>query len=230
MLTLSTILSAVKPKDRTDQYAILAALYCLNAHTVSVTAKQVTDRLRLHLGNKTPVNINARLRAYEAYVEPAEKGPPLKWQLTPKGLEHLRGSSGLALTTNTTEADFDTDVGIICALEQPEFESVTKAIGGQSAWTIVGSPRFTHVYRAATIATKNGKTLRIIGTTSTSMGLTAAAIATTQLIMQFRPRLVMMVGIAAGKRGEGDKRFGDVLVAESQVWITTPAKLFLQMA
>ena len=55
-----------------------------------------------------------------------------------------------------------------------------------------------------------------MGTTSTSMGLTAAAIVTTQLVLQFRPRLVVMVGIAAGTRG-GDRRFGDVLVADPSV-------------
>jgi nucleoside phosphorylase len=216
MLTLSTILSAVKPRERTDQYAILAAMYCLDAHTNSVTAKGVGDLLRLHLGKKAPQNVHASLRAYGAYVEPAEKGPPLRWLLTQKGLEQLRSLSGLALVTSTTQADFDTDIGIICALEQPEFEAVTKALGGQKEWTVVGSPRFPHVYREATLVTSAGKTLRIVGTTSTSMGLTAAAIATTHLILQFRPRLVAIVGIAAGTR-EGDKRFGDVLVADPSV-------------
>src|SRR5712692_3321669 len=181
MLTLSTILSAVKPRERTDQYAILAALYCLDAHATSVTAKQVTDLLSLHLGSKAPQNVNPSLRAYDPYVEPAEKGPPLRWLLTQKGLEQLRATSGLALATSTTEADFDTDIGIICALEQPEFEAVTKALGGQNAWTVVGSPRFPHVYREAKLITSAGKKLRLVATTSTSMGLTAAAIATTHL-------------------------------------------------
>jgi nucleoside phosphorylase len=48
------------------------------------------------------------------------------------------------------------------------------------------------------------------------MGLTAAAIMTTQLILQFRPRMVVMVGIAAGTRS-GGKQFGDVLVADPSV-------------
>ncbi|MFZ1007401.1 MAG: hypothetical protein WAN65_11220 [Candidatus Sulfotelmatobacter sp.] len=216
MLTLSTILSAVKPRERSDQYAILAALFCLNAHSSPVTAKQVIDMLGLHLGKKTPKNVNASLRAYGAYVEPAEKGPPLRWSLTQKGVEQLRATSGLELATSTTEADFSTDIGIICALENPELEAVIKAIGGQSAWTVVGSPRFAHVYREATLGTSAGKKLRVVATTSTSMGLTAAAIATTQLVLQFRPRLVAMIGIAAGTR-EGNKLFGDVLVADPSV-------------
>jgi nucleoside phosphorylase len=48
------------------------------------------------------------------------------------------------------------------------------------------------------------------------MGLTAAAIVTTQLILQFRPRIVIMIGIAAGTR-DGGKEFGDVLVADPSV-------------
>ncbi len=216
MVTLSTILTAVKPRERTDQYAILAALYCLNAHATPVTAKAVTDLLRLRLGSKTPGNVPASLRSYSAYAEVAEKGPPLRWLLTPAGVERLRVLSGLALATSTTEADFGTDVGIICALEQPEFEAVTNALGGPSKWKVVGSPRFPHVYRESALLTSGGKTLRVVGTTCTSMGLTAAAIATTHLILQFRPRLVVMIGIAAGTHGS-DKRFGDVLVADPSV-------------
>ena len=45
------------------------------------------------------------------------------------------------------------------------------------------------------------------------MGLTAAAIATTHLVLQFRPRLV---AIAAGTRS-GGKQYGDVLVADPSV-------------
>jgi hypothetical protein len=194
MLTLSTILGAVKPRERTDQYAILAALYCLGAHTTSVTAKEVINFLKLHLRSKAPQNVNASLRAYNAHVEPAEKGPPLRWSLTPKGLEQLRAVSGLELATKATEADFSTDVGIICALEQPELEAVIKAFGGQNKWKVIGNPRFAHVYREAEFNTSTNKKLRVVATTSTSMGLTAAAIATTQLVLQFRPRLVVMVG------------------------------------
>ena len=48
------------------------------------------------------------------------------------------------------------------------------------------------------------------------MGLTAAAIATTQLIMKFKPRIVVMIGIAAGTRS-GGKQFGDILTADPSI-------------
>ncbi|MGO8732737.1 MAG: hypothetical protein ACLQVM_08080 [Terriglobia bacterium] len=217
MLELSSIISAVKPRDLTDQYKILAALYCLNAHIAPVTAKEVNAVLNLQLGKKNvPTNVSASLRAYAAYVDPTDKGPPLRWSLTPKGIEHLRSLSGLSLATPTSASDFATDVAIICALENPEFVAVTNAFGGPAKWHDAGDARFPHVYRQTEFALATNKHLKVVSTTATSMGLTAAAIVTTQLILQFRPRIVVMVGIAAGTRS-GDKEFGDVLVADPSV-------------
>jgi nucleoside phosphorylase len=212
----STLLSAVKPRERTDQYVILAALYSLNAESTSVPAADIRQLLKLHLGSKVPANINASLRAYTAYVEPAEPGPPLRWRLKAEGVGKLRALSDLALTTAATEAAFGTDIGIVCALEQPEFEAVRDALGGAKAWKEIGDARYAHVYRETTLTTAGGKSLRVVATAATSMGLTAAAIATTQLVFQFRPRLVAMIGIAAGTR-TGKKQFGDVLVADPSV-------------
>jgi nucleoside phosphorylase len=216
MIDLSTLISAVKPKERTDQYMILAALFVLEAHVRSVTAKQVTDMLKLHLGVKAPTNVPASLRAYKAYVSPAEKGPPLRWSLTIKGIERLRLASGLALPTVADAESFQSDIGIVCALEYPEFAAVQKVLGGAGAWKEVGDTRHAHVYRETHLVTDAGAKLRVVATTSSSMGLTAAAIVTTQLVLQFRPRLVAMIGIAAGTRS-GGKQFGDVLVADPSV-------------
>ncbi|HXI99493.1 MAG TPA: hypothetical protein VNG73_11170 [Gemmatimonadaceae bacterium] len=105
---------------------------------------------------------------------------------------------------------------MVCALEHPELLAVISAGGGTAKWSEVGDARHTHIYRETKIAAADGSSLRVVATTATSMGLTAAAIATTQLIMQFRPRIVAMIGIAAGTRGSG-KQFGDVLVADPSV-------------
>jgi nucleoside phosphorylase len=217
MTDISTLIGAVRPKERKDQYLILAALFALDAHLNPVTAKQITDILRLHLGKAhVPANINASLRAYTAYVSPAEKGPPLRWLLTPNGIERLRSLSGLALPTAMDADSFKSDIGIVCALEYPELNAVLAAFGGPGAWVEVGDARYAHVYRETSMTCDDGKKLRVVATTSTSMGLTAAAIATTQLVFQFRPRLVAMIGIAAGTRSSR-KQFGDVLVADPSV-------------
>jgi len=128
----------------------------------------------------------------------------------------LRALTGLALPTSSEAGSFKWDIGIICALQYPELEAVISASGGHAHWNEVGDARLTHIYREARIMTVENKPLKVVATTSTSMGLTAAAIATTQLVYQFRPRLVAMVGIAAGTRS-GNKQFGDVLVADPSV-------------
>lgn len=215
MSEFARLLSAVKPKERTDQYRILAALYELKGQLAPVSTKQVTDLLKLHLGNKIPVNVNASLRAYTGLVAPVADGPSRLWSLTSMGIDRLRTSSGVALD-DTSDSAFQTDIGIICALEHPELSAVIRVLGGASAWKEWGNPRFTHVYRETEFTTKNGHALKVVATTSTSMGLTAAAIATTQLVLQFRPRIVVMIGIAAGTRS-GNKQFGDVLVADPSV-------------
>jgi nucleoside phosphorylase len=216
MLPFSSILSAVKPRDRTEQYKILAAMYAIDAHDAPVTAKQINELLRLHLGSKAPPNVNASLRTYTAYVEPAAKGPPLQWRLTTDGIERLRSQSGLALPIRATASDFECDIAFVCALEDPEFAALEASLGGSKAWSPTGSARFAHVCRSTELVTKAGQRLKVVATTATSMGLTAAAIATTQLIFQFKPRLVAMVGIAAGTH-DGKKQFGDVLIADPTV-------------
>jgi len=216
MFDFSTLMAAVKPKERTDQYVILAAMFVLNAHAKPVTAKQISDLLKLHLGAKAPGNIYASLRTYKAYVSPAESGPPLRWALTEKGVGQVRSLSGLNLSTASNAGEFKSDIGIVCALEHPELTAVMNANGGEDAWKEVGDARHAHIYRESTIVAADGTRLKVIATTSTSMGLTAAAIATTQLILQFRPRMVAMIGIAAGTRS-GGKEFGDILVADPSV-------------
>lgn len=216
MTDIAALIGAVKPRERVDQYLILSALFALQAHVAPVTAKQITDLLKLHVGNKMPANVSASLRAYKSYAAPKDKGPPLRWSLTEKGVARLRTLSGLSLATVSDMDSFKSDIGIVCALEHPELTAVLNALGGPDAWNEVGDPRHTHVYREAKLTTAAGASLRILAITSTSMGLTAAAIATTQLVLQFRPRLVAMIGIAAGTRS-GSKQFGDVLVADPSV-------------
>ena len=216
MLEFSAILSAVKPRQRTDQYVILAALYFMGAHEASVTSRQVSDLLRLHLPNQTPSNINASLRSYSRFVELTDGAKPLRWRLTTNGIDQLRKISGLELLAKPDQGTYETDIAFVCALEHPEFTALQTATGGASNWEIVGEGRYAHVYQATQISTVDGKRLKVVGTVATSMGLTAAAIATTQLILQFRPRIVIMVGIAAGTRG-GNKEFGDILVADPSV-------------
>lgn len=216
MLKFSELISAVKPKERTTQYILLTALYSLDAHNKSIGTREVTKLLAEQLPKKQlPKNTSTSLKKYTGYVDSRLKGSQRLWSLTRKGLDRLRILSGLALESPVRASDFGTDVGIICALED-ELEAVITATGGPKKWKDVGDARFAHVYRRTTLELDSGTTINVVATTSTSMGLTAAAIATTQMILQYHPRLVVMVGITAGT-SSGNKQFGDVLVADPSV-------------
>jgi nucleoside phosphorylase len=216
MADFTSIVAAAKPARRSERFYILAALYHLGAANTSVTVTEINGLLRLHLGRKAPAGVSGRLRQFSPDIRIAEEGPPLRWMLTEKGVQRLRALSGLELPVESTEDRYGVDVGIICALEDPEFAAVVAALGGASRWHEIGDGRHTHVYRETDLTTDSGKILKIVGTTSTSMGLTAASIVTTQLVYQFKPRIVVMTGIAAGTH-DGNKQFGDVLVADPSV-------------
>jgi len=201
------ILVAVPRRERSDRYKILAALYTLGAHISPVTVKQVKELCELHLRNDMPQYVARDLRRMTGDVT---------WRLTQNGLLKLKTLSNLDLAGSATRAQYGSDVGIVCALEHPEFTAVMNAVNGMESWRELPNPGIPHRYRETNLVTAAGRTLRVVGTSSMSMGLTSAAIATTQLIMLHRPRLVMMTGIAAGTRS-GGKQFGDVLVADPSV-------------
>jgi len=93
----------------------------------------------------------------------------------------MRRLSGLPLPVESDGPGFGIDVAIVCALEQPEFDAVKASFGGASKWRETGNARYTHLYREAELMTQAGQALKVVATTSSSMGLTAASIATTQL-------------------------------------------------
>src|SRR5688500_8710785 len=115
-----------------------------------------------------------------AFAEVVDRGPPLTWRLTARGLGELKVKS--KLTLGGSSADYQTDVAVDCALETPEFSAVMEAMNGAAAWTELSNPGIPHRYRETTLSTAAGRPLRVVGTASMSMGLTSAAIATTQLI------------------------------------------------
>ncbi len=162
MAELIDILNSVKPKLHTERFRILAALFALGAASKAVSAGELNDILDLNLGNKKPKNLSTRLREYSKAVRVADRGPPLRWLLTNAGLSELREKTSLPLAIKKTDEDFMSDIGIICALEDPEFTAVINACGGMSRWKELSTARYSHVYRETQIATRGGNPLRVI--------------------------------------------------------------------
>lgn len=215
-LTYSEFIAAAKSRERTAQYHILAALYVLGATTTPVSVIQISRLLQANLPKpKLPADVNGSLRQYVGLVE-SRATEPRTWVLTPVGLAKLQKMCGLPLATNATSTDFGVDVGLVCALHSPELTAFKSVCGDSVNWKEEPANGFTHVYESCALETERGRRLTVVASTQTTMGLTSAAILTTQLIMRYRPRLVVMVGIAAGTRA-GGKQFGDVLVADPSI-------------
>jgi hypothetical protein len=51
-MDFAALISAVKPRERTDQYKVLSALFLLDAHLRPVTSNQIGERMD---SNQKPV-------------------------------------------------------------------------------------------------------------------------------------------------------------------------------
>jgi nucleoside phosphorylase len=112
-----------------------------------------------------------------------------------------------SVTTPTAPPTYD--VAIVCALRKPELEKVRAT--GKLPWTKLapegGDPT---QYHATTFDRTNGPALSVVAAAPSQMGLSASAALTMKMVQRFRPRLVVMVGIAAGVNRE-KQGFGDIL-------------------
>jgi nucleoside phosphorylase len=215
------LFTAIPKAERTEKTAITIALWTLGAIAPGegVAVAPVREILRVQLKGKAPKNPSTVLTRAVPYVESTRLGSSLTWRLTQSGLDWLSGLTGKSLqhpTTASPSAGYigEADVAILCALNQPELAALKRSFGGDAQWKMIDRKDLTHLFSETRIRTKAGTPLRVVASTSTSMGLTGAAIAATHLILGFRPQLLVMTGIAAGTK---DGALGDILVADPSV-------------
>jgi nucleoside phosphorylase/CheY-like chemotaxis protein len=103
---------------------------------------------------------------------------------------------------------FESELGIICALEDLELSSVLRL---PWQWQTVAIPHDHSVYYRGRFRA-GARDIRVHATACSRMGLTTAAVQTMKLLNAFRPQYIAMTGIAAGVRGRAN--LGDVLAAE----------------
>ena len=102
------------------------------------------------------------------------------------------------------------DLAIVCALHEPELE----AVFALSRWTKVPRmPGDPQTYYSSTWSVKPNKKLRVVVAAPNHMGLTAAGVLSAKMILQFRPKLLAMAGIAAGSKAH-KQGYGDILVPD----------------
>lgn len=104
------------------------------------------------------------------------------------------------------------DVVILCALARPELQKVLNT--GDAGWrNLPALDNDPSTYHETTYTTARGNSLRVVATAANQMGMPSSAVLATKMILRFRPRLVAMVGIAAGAK-RGSQGYGDVLVPD----------------
>lgn len=104
-------------------------------------------------------------------------------------------------------AKYQTDVCLITALRQPEFEALTRTPIHLADPVLIDSA--TYVQTGTLVS--NGKELSVIVGCCLRMGSTESALLAAKLIDRFRPKIFGLAGICAGL--EHKVTYGDVIVA-----------------
>ena len=217
--SVSELLGRLSRKDRTPKIKVLLALGVLGAvgRAKAVDSSAIARQLKLSLGkSETPGNVPAVLRRAAPYADCVGVGErELRWFLTPTGLKLLKQEFAWDLTPDS-KATHDFDLAIVCALHRPELTAVMAAFGGEGAWQAGPNLGQPHIYKVTEIGLEDGGSIRIIAGAPTYMGLTATAILATQMLLLFKPRMIVAVGIAAGTKSTG-RGYGDVLIPDPSV-------------
>jgi len=141
----------------------------------------------------------SKLWTLELY-EPSDSG----W------IERLRAKVGyiVARCQQNAKDDFRTDICVLAALHSPELRALRRI-----AWNWSPPKSLDEVgYYYEGICSIGGVDRTVVAAAAPRMGMVASAVLTVNMIAKFRPRLLAMVGICAGVKGECN--IGDVLVAD----------------
>jgi nucleoside phosphorylase len=111
---------------------------------------------------------------------------------------------------NSSRPVLSADIVVVCALHSPELENVLALSATAEGPRIAADPQ---TYHSTEWKTEGGTALRVVLAAPNQMGLTASGVLTAKMIMQFRPKLVIMAGIAAGTK-HGTQGFGDIVTPE----------------
>lgn len=104
------------------------------------------------------------------------------------------------------------DVAIICALEEVEFDAIQRL---DVNWQPLNLLHDETRYISGEVVNIRSERLSVIGASASRMGMPEAATLCSKIIHNFRPRLVIMVGICGGRSSKVN--LGDIVVADP-VW------------
>ena len=132
--------------------------------------------------------------------------------------DRLKFLQKAAVCSENAKPQYELDVAIVAALATPE---LTAVLEWPARWTTTRPDDDFVEFQRGEIAAKGGS-LQVVAASCQQMGLVAASTLALKMCRIFRPRLIVMVGIAAGVRGRVN--IGDVLVADES-WDYNSGKL-----
>jgi len=103
---------------------------------------------------------------------------------------------------------FQYDLAIITALRSPELDSILSLNANWESFRLTNDS--TEYFKGN--FTKENTKISVIAASAPQMGMVAASVLTNKLINNFRPKFVVMTGIAGGVKGVGN--FGDILISD----------------
>jgi nucleoside phosphorylase len=117
----------------------------------------------------------------------------------------------------TTAKDQQFDVAIICALKK-EFDAVLDmghlTYERKLKWEKFSLEGNNKLYQKTVITNSNGEKISVVAATLNQMGSIPSSCLTTAILNNFRPKVVILVGIAAGVPSSNERNIGDILIAE----------------
>jgi nucleoside phosphorylase/CheY-like chemotaxis protein len=108
----------------------------------------------------------------------------------------------------TDGATYGVDVAVICALPDVEWRAI-KALS--CGWQPLRVPHDQTRYISGSIETAD-RSISIISAAAPRMGMPSSAVLASKIIATFRPRIIAMTGICAGRVGKSE--LGDVIIAD----------------
>lgn len=117
-----------------------------------------------------------------------------------------------SIVGDTRNRKYQYDLGVIVALNDPEFIAIKELDWGWEKHEVSGDPV---EYYTGSIKLQDDSSLSVVAAVSNRMGMVSSAILTTKIIEHFCPQFIAMTGICAGIKDRCE--FGDVIVADP-VW------------
>jgi len=109
---------------------------------------------------------------------------------------------------NPETISYQYDLAIVAALKHTELEAVLHLPAKWETFKLPNDPTEYH----KGIFEKENKKIKVLAAAAPQMGMVPASVITNKIITSFRPKHVVMVGIAGGVKGVGN--FGDILITE----------------